>query len=720
MITKITLANVASYKTSTLLETDKKTNLIYGLNGAGKSTLSKFFYDRNNTQYSACEAECGTDDEILVYNQNFVADYFHEEDKLRGIFTLSKENKTAEAKIKEHTALKNAAEVKHLAKLEELTKTKELIERRKKEAEEVCWKIKTSYTGGDRVLDYCLVGHMGSKSSLYSHLRAIVLPEVKPSDTIEKIKEEVVVLKGEGGIFQPRLPKISMAVSTIEKDTIFEKAILGNENSTVAALIKELGNADWVRSGLTYIPTDGEGDAKCPFCQEETITVELIGRLRNYFDKTYIDDLNSIKTCVVSYTAEIDSLPTISDYEKHPFVASELEALANAFTSLKTGLSDNLSLMRRKLENLSNSTVLTPTSNELADLNLVLERINSNVDSHNTLLQNKDAALAQIRNRFWLMMRWEYDQTISGAENFEIEEGAKISTFSGELVDLITEIRNNKDAILEHQKMTVNVEAAVEHINAALIDLGLDGFHIAKYSDQLYRIVRPGDSRDDFHSLSEGEKTIITFLYFVEFCKGLQSAGSVRGNRVAVIDDPVSSLSHLFVYHVGRIIKREFCESADFEQVFILTHSLYFFYEMTDSKHERRREHQNLFRISKSSTGSKILPMRYEEIQNDYQAYWSVVKSSDHHPALLANCMRNIIEYFFNFVEKRDFNNVFSLPALSGARFQAFNRFMNRESHSLGQNLFDMKEFDYAIFKEGLEIVFNHFDYDEHYKAMMK
>ena len=37
MINKITLDNIASFKKSDSLETDKKINLIYGLNGTGKS-----------------------------------------------------------------------------------------------------------------------------------------------------------------------------------------------------------------------------------------------------------------------------------------------------------------------------------------------------------------------------------------------------------------------------------------------------------------------------------------------------------------------------------------------------------------------------------------------------------------------------------------------------------------------------------------------------------
>lgn len=112
--------------------------------------------------------------------------------------------------------------------------------------------------------------------------------------------------------------------------------------------------------------------------------------------------------------------------------------------------------------------------------------------------------------------------------------------------------------------------------------------------------------------------------------------------------------------------------------------------------------------------------MKYEEIQNDYQTYWSIVKDESSPPALIANCMRNIIEYFFNFVQKMEFCNVFQKPSFKDDKYQAFYRYMNRESHSLGQNIFDIKEFDYAVFRDGLRLVFEECGYSEHYKAMTK
>ena len=111
----------------------------------------------------------------------------------------------------------------------------------------------------------------------------------------------------------------------------------------------------------------------------------------------------------------------------------------------------------------------------------------------------------------------------------------------------------------------------------------------------------------------------------MKLCKGRLSADDTHTECIAVIDDPISSLSHVFVFNVGQLIRSVFFRSDRVKQVFVLTHSLYFFYELTDPNHERRKEHQKLFRMWKSPSGSRIREMKYEEIQNDYQAYWSVV-----------------------------------------------------------------------------------------------
>ena len=53
-------------------------------------------------------------------------------------------------------------------------------------------------------------------------------------------------------------------------------------------------------------------------------------------------------------------------------------------------------------------------------------------------------------------------------------------------------------------------------------------------------------------------------------------------------------------------------------------------------------------------------------------------------------------------------------------RFQSFYRYIDRESHSEGQNIFDIKEFNYTDFKDAFALVFKVSGYEEHYKKMMK
>ena len=47
--------------------------------------------------------------------------------------------------------------------------------------------------------------------------------------------------------------------------------------------------------------------------------------------------------------------------------------------------------------------------------------------------------------------------------------------------------------------------------------------------------------------------------------------------------------------NIGRLIHNEFLRTEKYNQIFILTHSLYFFYELTNTNHRERKETQKLF-----------------------------------------------------------------------------------------------------------------------------
>lgn len=721
MISKISLNGVASYKSLTTLETDKKVNLVYGLNGVGKSVLSDFLYKQTEEKYRDCSI-VGLDDnhEVLVYNQTFIDENFFKSESLKGIFTLSKENKEAETKIADAQKEIEKLEIEKGERNKEFENEKSNITQKRNTAKDTVWKIKTDYTGGDRVLEFCLEGYKGSKDSLFDYIVDLPKPEAKPIKNIDDLKSDLQSISGDNAQKYSELLLITFAGQNIETESLFNKQIVGNENSTISQLIKELNNSDWIKTGLQYLPTEPiQENATCPFCQEKTISNTLIENIKNYFDASYESDINTLKSFLVDYLQAIQLIPSKLIFEANPKFEThkkDFEIKYNAFIKI---VEDNKNLIDSKIKMPSVPVTLENSKIALQELNEVIQKINVHIAEHNKNIDQKEIVKSRIKTTFWQIMRWDYDQTISSFKTDKLTSKSKIDTLETAIKDYGTKITTQNTIISEQQKHTINIEEAVANINSNLIDLGIDDFRIIKHSENLYKIAR-GESKDKiFHSLSEGEKMIISFLYFIESCRGKKEATETRKKKIVIIDDPISSLSHIYVFTVGRLIHNEFLRSDKYEQVFLLTHSLYFFYEMTDTNKKRRKEQQKLFRITKNSTGSIILEMSYEEIQNDYHSYWFIIKDEQQKPALIANCMRNIIEYFFNFVEKQDLNNVFQKPAMQEIRFQAFNRYVNRESHSLGQNIFDIKEFNYNDFKDAFALVFKENGYEKHYKKML-
>jgi len=474
-----------------------------------------------------------------------------------------------------------------------------------------------------------------------------------------------------------------------------------------------------VKQGLQYIYDDKDPQA-CPFCQKETITKNIIDSIRQVFDEGYEQDVKQLESIKIRYEALTSGL-SLQDISNSPLASKKLvEAWSIACEALKASIRENILHIGNKIKSPSTSVTLTDTQPSVDVINDLIGRLNVLIEAHNDKLANKKRTREDIRSRFWKLMRWDYDQTISTYSQSASDLKDEAEKIRQETTKIDADVAASINKLATLRKQTVNIEESIENINAGLVEIGIDGFSVVPYGENFYRVSRATDQANAFHSLSEGEKTVISFLYFMELCKGQKTATAVPQPKVVVIDDPISSLSHLYVFNIGQLIKRHFINDKMYAQVFVLTHSLYFFYELTHTNKEKRAETQQLFRIFKNTNGSTVVPMKYEEIQNDYQSYWSIIKDQASPPALIANCMRNIVEYFFNFVQKKDFNNVFQKPALSNDKFTTFYRYMNRESHSLGQNIFDIKEFDHNVFKEGLRLIFEECGYAEHYQAMSK
>ncbi len=725
MIEKITLKNIASYgEIPVVLGTDKKINLIYGLNGTGKTTFSMYLQDKNNECFSDCVIEGLKNEKVLVYNQKFIHDNFYQ-DTQKGIFSLKSENK--EAKEKMDRAIEEIKQINSQIKDDE-SKTGLQFDLEKKESdftslqsssEEKTWKIKNDYYGGDRILEFCLEGKMGSKKFLFNHVSKIQKPENKPEKSIEDLKKEAEATQGENSKTYNKdlVKKINFDFLGIENQMIFKEVIVGNESSQVAGLIARLNISDWVKKGKEFIDKPQGENVTCPFCQEKTITNELYQEIQNYFDETYQNKITSLENFHKEYLREYQVIKNLeTDLLEIDFIKNKETEFKLFFKNFIDKVSGNLSKISSKIKSPNIIINLESSVSEQDTLNNFLDTIVSEIGVHNEKIKNKQKTKNEIIKEFWEIMRWDYDQTI---ENYRIlnakfeKEKSEIETKISVLNEKI--VQQNK-IIQEAQKEMVNIQDAIDAINSELIFFGLDGFFIVPAGDDLYKLKRPNEDLSKFETLSEGEKTVISFLYFLELCKGKQKNDEVVTEKIVVIDDPISSLSHMYVFNIAQLIRKNFFNDT-YIQVFILTHNLYFFHELL---HKQKDTNIKLFRLCKSDF-SKLSEMNRKEIQNEYQSYWQILKDYDEGKAtevILANAMRNILERFFGFIDKNDFNEL-TKELEKDEKNNFFIRYINKESHSDPINISDSKEINSQIFKEAFRKIFENSGYIEHYNSMI-
>lgn len=245
-----------------------------------------------------------------------------------------------------------------------------------------------------------------------------------------------------------------------------------------------------------------------------------------------------------------------------------------------------------------------------------------------------------------------------------------------------TKITEDLDTL---RQQTVNTKDAVEKINNLLKTAGFDNFYLDEISFEnnisKYRILRNSDDKNSaFNTLSEGEKNFIAFLYFYQQCLGYSKDESTL-KKIIVIDDPVSSMDSQVLFFVNSLIqklveykynktiqalnnreyKSEF-SNENISQVFVLTHNIYFFKEVT---FEKRNFCKNMsFYIVKKQNGStKVEYYEKNPIKDDYTLLWDEIKKykDDNNTSsiFISNTMRRIIESYLNFV--RTNNDVWSV-----------------------------------------------------------
>src|SRR5690606_24118926 len=235
-----------------------------------------------------------------------------------------------------------------------------------------------------------------------------------------------------------------------------------------------------------------------------------------------------------------------------------------------------------------------------------------------------------------------------------------IDSLERQRLDLQQKYRAKDAELKQANKNETSVKPSVDEINKTLKSYGFLNFEIvpSQKEKNQYQIQREDGSIAE-STLSEGEVTFITFLYFLQLAKGSTKEEDISEERILVVDDPISSLDSNVLFVVSSLLK-EIIKSVkkgegNIRQLILLTHNVYFHKEVTfiDGR-EKKNGNTFYWILRKVNKVSSIQGFEMENpISNSYELLWKELKNKDHNSAVtIQNTMRRIIENYFKMLGK--------------------------------------------------------------------
>jgi len=649
MLTKISLKNIASYNhLGTEFNELNKINFIYGNNGTGKSTFSKFFENVDEELYSYCSYEGNILEKRLVYNKEFIDDNFKIDSDIPGIFTLGHEHVEKQSELdKLHSNIEKNQQEKNDA-IRNLQNTEREIEESKKDFIEVIWdRKKAKQDTASKLYQQAFKGLHNSKKRFFDEY--IIQQNSSKTELInldELFKNSEIIFSKDHSI----LPEILIFANEFEINSkILTKSIVGQEDLDFADLVTKLNIHTWVHEGYEII--EKKNLDYCPLCRTN-LSEKIIRDISEYFNEKFESEILELRNTIKQYK---EYSQKIIQY------LSELTTLNNKYLSkelveticlkIQAKHEENLKLLVEKERDPSKKINLNFFTIELDELEQQLKMDNEKIYTHNdkvSKIQEEEKKLVQdIWNYFLNLTEDEFKRFDKKIKQLQ----GKAKGLKESIDRKSKHIKKQKERIDEIENSMFGIISTVKAINKQLKLYGFRNFLLTSTDDERkYKIIRENGENAN-KTLSEGEKTFITFLYYYHIVK------SEKKKKLLFIDDPISSLDSTILYIVSTLVK-DLIESMDeykIDQLFISTHNTYFFKEIT-------------YKINKCSYyiirknlewGSYVKRYRENPITTSYESLWKeLVELKDSSTSIVQNIMRRILENYFKFHGGIDINTL--------------------------------------------------------------
>jgi wobble nucleotide-excising tRNase len=665
MIECITIANTATFDAPVTLTALKEINFFFGSNGTGKTTVSRVIAEE--AKYPECSVtwKGGTRLQPLVYNRDFVERNFHPSSELKGIFTLGEEQKSVLDQIaaakRDFDALTSKIEslAQGLHGADGKGGKKGELAALEDELKDKCWAQKQKH---DSTLQGAFDGYRGNAQKFKEKALQELTTNKADLLSLSELESKAQTVFDATPTPEALVGSIDAAqLLARETDPILKKRVIGKHDVDIAAMIRRLGNSDWVREGREFYDAN---EAICPFCQQRT-TDALARSLSEYFDETFESDTRAIADLANKYATDSARIQVqLVSIIAAPSMFLDAEKLKAEKALLDAKVTLNNQRLAGKKREPSQACELESLSDIIGSINLLIDKANDQASAHNQMVANIKSERTTLTEQVWRFVLEELRVDLSAFKSKKDGLDKAIESMSAAITSAEAD-RNNKSAEIRRlEKLATSIQPTIDAINGLLSKFGFQSFKLAKAaSGNSYKLTRL-DGSEANTTLSEGERTFVTFLYFYHLLKGSDSESGMTTDRVVVLDDPVSSLDSDILFIVGSLIRCLFDEvragTGHIKQIFVLTHNVYFHKEVTynSKRKEVALREESFWIVRKSGSASTIESHPSNPIKTSYELLWAEVRKPDRSNLTIQNTLRRILENYFKILGGIDFDKL--------------------------------------------------------------
>lgn len=560
-------------------------NLVYGLNGSGKSTLShlfsllehpngeKRFPDSkwtfeltDGTKLSEAITESSLN--IRVFDKAFIENNINWNDIIKGILVVS-DTKKEEIKKRDQKKVDLKAVVDAINKLEtELNGDdkkkgkKGLIKENSNFLTEAAKSIKEKFQLID-VKDTHLANY--NKTKLETALtdgKSQIQKKQLATNEVEKLSDSVKPQE------KNELTAIDLtSINQFEDVNERLKTIL---NSTVTSIVLDdlkdsPEKSEWAKNGLDL----HQANDSCSFCGNK-VTKERIEELNNHFSDSFkklIERIDKAINWIETY--EFPSLLNKeSFYKEYQKDYSKLSKdITEKIVPIKVVFETWKSLLEEKKKDPFTAQNEEIPSVDFGEIVGLYNEVNGLIDTHNLKFKNLDSTIKSAKTQ----LETEYIKAeVKRYNYYQLKKDEEDKT------NKLAQKKQDKEALekdIEELNKIISTEAlGAEKFNTDLWKfLGRNDIALEPQTTGGYKIQRNKDPQTKGKLLSEGEKTAIAFVYFIN---KLKEQDNKIQETIVVVDDPVSSFDSNNLFSSYSYLKLNCNES---KQLFVLTHNFNYF-----------------------------------------------------------------------------------------------------------------------------------------------